>query len=121
MKKYLFLALAYFPLTIQSLVAGCCSLSNCSDDCLGFDAVVTFDVGGGYRNDSLKWDVFPAYRPGRVIQEQWNNVGLGVVELNAQFLACEHYYVKADFGLVGLAIRVRKDLLPTAEMISRGI
>lgn len=82
-------------MTLESLSADFCSPDYCSD-CFGFDSVLTFDIGGGYRNDSLKWKAFPA-NPGREIEEKWKNIGLGIVETNAQFLACEHYLLKADF------------------------
>jgi hypothetical protein len=96
MKKQLILALACFSLAMQSLMANCCA-SSCAEDCFGFDSVLTFDVGGGYRNDSLKWKIFPSNLPGRQIEERWRNIGLGVVEANAQFLACEHYLLQVDF------------------------
>lgn len=96
MKKQLFLALACLSVTVQSLTADFCA-TDCSTDCFGFDSVLTFDVGGGYRNDSLKWKVFPSTAPGIEIEEKWKNIGLGVVETNAQFLACEHYLLKVDF------------------------
>ncbi|HEV8052292.1 MAG TPA: hypothetical protein VGP47_07350 [Parachlamydiaceae bacterium] len=96
MKKLLSLALACLSISVQSLAADCCP-RDCYSDCFGFDSVLTFDVGGGYRMDSLKWKIFPAYDPGRQVEEQWKNIGSGVVETNAQFLACEHYLLMADF------------------------
>lgn len=95
MKKQLFLALACLSMTMQTLAADSCA-SDCCTDCFGFDSVLTFDVGGGYRNDSLEWKTFPS-APGSEIEEKWKNIGLGVVEANAQFLACEHYLLKVDF------------------------
>lgn len=96
MKKQLLLALACLSMTVQTFAADFCA-TECSTDCFGFDSVLTFDVGGGYRNDSLKWKTFPESNPGRVIEERWKNIGLGIIETNAQFLACEHYLLKADF------------------------
>lgn len=96
MKKQLFLAFACFAVTMQSFADDICA-SNCSTDCFGFDSVLTFDVGGGYRNDTLKWKVFPASNPGREVEEKWKDISIGVVEANAQFLACEHYLLKVDF------------------------
>lgn len=96
MKKQFFLALTCLSAAVQSLAADCCA-SDCCDDPFGFDSVLTFDIGGGYRNDSLKWKTFPSNSPGTEIEEKWKNIGLGVIELNAQFLACEHYLLKADF------------------------
>lgn len=68
----------------------------CWNDCFGFESVFTFDVGGGYRNDSLKWKRSTP-NAGEVVQERWNNVGMGIVETNVNFLACEHYLFKVDF------------------------
>lgn len=93
MKKQIFLALAGLSIATLSFADDFCS-SNYSTDCFGFDSVLTFDVGGGYRNDSLKWKIL---NPQSEIEENWKNIGLGVVETNAQFLACEHYLLKVDF------------------------
>jgi len=101
MKRQLFFILACMSLTLQSLAADFCASDFCASetcaDCFGFDSVLIFGVGGGYRNDSLKWKVFPRTPPGREIEEQWKNVGMGVVETNVQFLVCEHYLFKVDF------------------------
>lgn len=96
MKKQIFLALACLSAAIQSLSADCC-YTDCCSDCFGFDSVLTFDIGGGYRNDTLKWKVFPSEFPGREIEEKWKNIGMGIVDANAQFLVCEHYLLKAEF------------------------
>lgn len=74
--------------------------SNSSTDCFGFESVLTFDIGGGYRQDNLKVTSFPSPAPNTPAQEfhvKWNSLEMGVVETNAQFLACEHYLVKMDF------------------------
>ena len=94
MKKQIFLVLACLSMTMPSFADDFCS-SNYNADCFGFDSVLTFDVGGGYRNDSVKWKTFPS--TDLEIEERWKNIGLGVVEANAQFLACEHYLLKVDF------------------------
>jgi len=96
MKKKFLLTLACLSLACQSLSADCYD-SYCDNDCFGFDSVLTFDVGGGYRRDELKWKTFPSYDPGRQIEERWQNVGIGIIEANAQFLACEHFLLKVDF------------------------
>lgn len=98
MKKTLFLALACLSITGSSFADDCGGYTDCSTDCFGFDSVLTFDIGGGYRNDSMKWKVFPSDNiAGTEIEERWKNIGLGVIEANAQFLACEHYLLKVDF------------------------
>lgn len=98
LKKLLSLAVACLTISVQSLTADCCCTPDpCYTNCFGFDSVLTFDVGGGYRTDNLKWKTFPANNPGRQIEQQWRNIGIGVVETNAQFLACEHYLLRADF------------------------
>ena len=95
MKKLFALAFACLA-SWQPLAANYCD-SYYETDCLGFDSVLTFDIGGGYRRDDLKWRTFPAANPGRQVEERWQNIGLGVVEANAQFLVCEHFLLKADF------------------------
>lgn len=99
MKKQLSLFLACLSLIAPSLIADCCCCNSpCRYvNCFGFDSILTFDIGGGYRNTSLNWKVFPEDIPGRVVEEKWRNIGLGIVEANAQFLVCEHYLFKADF------------------------
>ena len=67
----------------------------CSENCFGFDSVLMFDVGGGYRSDNLKWNVAPTTATKTF--EKWENVGFGIVEANLNFLACDHYLLKADF------------------------
>lgn len=94
MKKLLILALTCLT-SWQSLAADC--YDYCDNDCLGFDSVLTFDIGGGYRRDDLKWKIYPSINPGRQIEERWQNIGMGIVEANAQFLVCEHFLLKADF------------------------
>ena len=73
----------------------CCSESCC--DVLGFDSALTFNIGGGYRQDTLKWTTFPASSPGTVIHEKWKFLTMPIVEANAAWLACEHYLLIADF------------------------
>jgi hypothetical protein len=101
MKRQLFFVLACMSLTLQSLTADFCASDFCASetctDCFGFDSILFFGVGGGYRIDSLKWKAYPEANPGREIEEQWKNVGMGVVETNAQLLVCEHYLFKVDF------------------------
>jgi hypothetical protein len=101
MKKTLFLALACLATSWQSLSAEFCAIDgydSCYSDCFDLDSVLTFDVGGGYRKDNLKWKIFPSFDPGRQIEERWNNIGLGVVEANAQLLAFEQFLLMADFN-----------------------
>lgn len=94
MKKQTILLLTCLMVTIQAFADFCGY--DCCNNCFGFDSVLTFDVGGGYRNDSLKWKR-DLPNSTEVIQERWNNIGMGIVEANASFLACEHYLFKADF------------------------
>jgi Protochlamydia outer membrane protein len=96
MKKQVFLFLACLSLIAPSLIADCCA-PCCMDNCFGFDSVLTFDVGGGYRNDSLKFKIFPSEHPGSLIEQNWKNMGMGVVETDAQLLICENYLLKGDF------------------------
>lgn len=73
-----------------------CCYDNCCNNCFGFNSVLTFDVGGGYRNDCLKWKR-SLKESNQLIQERWNSIGMGIIEANANFLACEHYLLKVDF------------------------
>lgn len=99
MKKMFFLVLALLAGTAQTQASdGCCN-TECWSDCLGFDSVLSVDVGGGYRQDRLQWKTVPHTAPtsGTVIKEKWKDLSMGIVETNAQFLACEHYLLKFDF------------------------
>lgn len=96
MKKLIFLALACLAGAVQSFAMDSCCSDSCSD-CFGFDAVLTFNIGGGYRQDALKWTTYPTSAPGTVVHEKWKNLTMPIVEANAQFLACEHYLLRADF------------------------
>lgn len=96
MIKKLILALACMVIAAQALANDCC-YSTGSTDCFGFDSVLTFDIGGGYRTDKIHWKTLPVTAPGTALKEQWNNLNMGVVETNTQFLACEHYLFTFDF------------------------
>lgn len=95
MKKQLLLLLACLLTSTHAFANDWC-YGNCCD-CFGFESVLVFDVGGGYRNDSLKWKRYSDATPSVITQERWKNIGMGIVEANANFLACEHYLFKADF------------------------
>lgn len=102
MKKIL-LALAASLLIGLSLTADdWCYSENCTD-CFGFDCVLSYDVGGGYRQDNIQWDAYPPLVigdesvPPLFLKEKWNDLQMGVVETNGQLLAFDHYLVKADF------------------------
>ena len=70
---------------------------ECCPSVLGFDSVLSFDIGGGYRQDKFQWKTFPVNNPGTVLHEKWKNMEMGIIETNAQFLACDHYLLKFDF------------------------
>jgi hypothetical protein len=93
MKKRLFLVLACLASAAQAFAEVC--YSDCNN-CFGFDSVLSFDIGGGYRQDRFQWKTFPVASETR-IKEEWKNVNMGIVETNVQFLACEHYLFKFDF------------------------
>ena len=94
MKKVCFLILCCFSLVERGYADYFGSYEGCAN-CFGFESVLTFDVGGGYRSDNLNWKRFPSETS--EISEKWENIGMGVVETNASFLACEHYLFRADF------------------------
>lgn len=98
MKKHLLLILACLTSPFAGHAYNCCGGTySIFTECFGFDSVLTFDVGGGYRKDNLSWEAFPKEAPGVEIQQEWKNVGMGIVEANAVFLACDHILLKADF------------------------
>lgn len=97
MKKWLFSVTAVLLMTGQTF-ADYCGYPDWCTSCCGFDSVFTVGVGGGYRNDQLKWKRFPKALPGIEVEEKWKNIGMGVVDANAAFLACDHYLFKVDFN-----------------------
>lgn len=96
MKKQLLLLLACVMTHLPAFAQDCC-YSNGTTDFLGFDTVLVFDIGGGYRQDTLEWKTYPLSAPGTVIKEKWNDLQIGIIETNAIFLACDHYMFKFDF------------------------
>lgn len=107
MKKRIVMFLACLAATVNAFAQdnsccpqdACCddsSYNGCCTDCFGFDSVLTFGVGGGYRTDELQWNVFPSLT-GLEVEEKWKNIQMGIVEADAQFLACEHYLLQVDF------------------------
>ncbi len=97
MKRIVSLIFACSLLLPQLILGQDCCYSNCTTDCFGFDTVLTFDVGGGYRQDDIEWKVSSLSNPERITKDKWNKLEMGIVETNAQFLACEHYLAKLDF------------------------
>jgi len=93
MKKKIVLGLACLSMSMQAFADYCGY--DCRTNCFGFDSVLTFDMGGGYRSDNLSWKRYPTATS--EISEKWKNIGMGIAETNASFLACEHYLAKADF------------------------
>lgn len=83
--------------------SGCCSeeprlhdrflacLANC-----GLDLAGTLDIGGGYRQDSLKW-AYPGFSPGVAIHKKWEEINIGMIEANSRLLVCNHILLKIDF------------------------
>lgn len=65
--------------------------------CFGFDSSLSYQVGGGYRRDQISWEAYDLEGPGTVTKEKWNNMGMGVVEAQVEFVACQHYVFEVDF------------------------
>lgn len=96
MKQRLLFLVALLTTALPVFARDCCYSSSACNT-FGFDSILTFDVGGGYRMDKIEWESLPVYAPNYVVNEKWKNLGMGIVETNAQFLACEHYLFKFDF------------------------
>ncbi len=96
MKKQFLLILTSLLAIAKASAQDCC-YTNSGTDCFGFEAVLLYDIGGGYRQDYINWKTYPVSDPGTVIQEQWKKLQIGIVETNAQFLVCDHYLARLDF------------------------
>lgn len=79
----------------------------------------SFDIGGGYRQDHFNWDTHLPFLPQTKIQEQWNNISIGVIEANGQFYY-EDAFILADFDY-GWAVsgnhRFKHIDMPTKQVI----
>ena len=115
MKKALFLLLAWMAAAVPAPAMAlfdnprnpCKYVNQCTSDecacrrryCL-FDVEGSFDIGAGYRDDCFKWNTVspnPHSEKPRRLQESWNNIGMGILELNTEVLAYEHWLFKGDF------------------------
>lgn len=97
MKRIVSLFFACCTLLSQAILGQDCCYSSGTTDCFGFDTVLTFDIGGGYRQDDIEWKTSSLSDPDLIQKVEWNKLEMGIVETNAQFLACEHYLAKLDF------------------------
>lgn len=95
--KKIVIALIVGLASVFQLSAEDCWSDMCCTDCFGFESVLSFDIGAGFREDNIKWDSYPQSEPPLEVQEKWQNLRMGIVETNGQFLACDHYLVTADF------------------------
>ncbi len=96
MKQKLFMLLATLTSSMQVYAMDTCFSESCSD-CFGFDTVMSFEIGGGYREDQVKWKAYPASAPGYIVEEKWTGLHTGIIDTGFQFLATEHYLMKVDF------------------------
>lgn len=96
MNRQLYLFFASFTLAMQTLTQSSCYADSCSE-CFGCDSVLTYDIGGGYRQDDIKWKVYPSSIPATVESEQWKKLQIGIIETNAQVLVYDNYLAKFDF------------------------
>lgn len=95
--KTLFATLfACTAMTLQAFAQDCC-YTNRGTDCFGFDALLTYDIGGGYRQDYIQWETSPESAPDSELKEKWKKLQIGIIETNAQFLVCDHYLTRLDF------------------------
>lgn len=97
MKKQIFLILACLVGAVQVFASGCDTDYCCPNDCcLDFDSKLTVDIGGGLRWDNLNWKS-RGFDSSERFHQKWNDIKIGLIEANFQFLACEHYLLKGDF------------------------
>ena len=96
MKKQFFLIIISLLTAAQAFAQDCCYTNN-GTDCFGFEAVLLYDIGGGYRQDSIEWKTDPISAPETAIKEKWKKLQIGIVETNAQLLIGDHYLARFDF------------------------
>lgn len=79
----------------------------------------SFDMGGGYRQDHFNCDTFIPSSPQRRIQEQWDNLSIGVIEANGNLYFGEAFLL-ADFSygwVCGGNHRFKNIDLPTHQTV----
>lgn len=107
MKSHVFtltaiLALFSFGFAVGSSYDSCCDecySSTFCDNCCSTpccDPTLCFDIGTGYRQDTLRW-AFPGFSPGEAIHEKWDNLSIGFIELNARARFCDCFLFTFDF------------------------
>jgi hypothetical protein len=99
MKKILSLLLACMAAATIA-VSEECDYSQPYGTYFCLDADCFIDIGAGYRNDNFKWTTLshlPFPEETRTLHEKWKNIGMGIIEVNAQMLAREHWLFKFDF------------------------
>lgn len=97
--KKLFFTAAFFLINANFL---CAQNDDCRNDCES-NWSMSLDLGGGYRQDNLRWNTLSPYAPATKIREKWDKISIGLFEVNAAILFQENYLVLADFdyGWVG--------------------
>ncbi len=68
---------------------------NCS--IFGFDTALNFSIGGGYRQDKIKWSANSIGLPEFKTLEKWDHLHTGIVDAKAELLICESLYMQANF------------------------
>ena len=97
MKKQIFLVLTCLVGAVQAFGSGCDT--DCCNDCMDFNSKLSVDLGGGLRWDDLNFKRHNGFANTR---DKLNDVKIGQIQGDVQYLACEHYLLKGyfDYGWV---------------------
>lgn len=97
MKKQIFLVLACLVGAVQAFASGCDP--DCCNDCLDFNSKLTVDLGGGLRWDNIS---FKRHNGFGSTHDKLNDIKIGQIQGDIQYLACEHLLLKGyfDYGWV---------------------
>lgn len=85
----------------------------------------SFEVGAGYRNDSLSWKeeaatVFGAVPVSRVSKVHWKNLNIWEIEAKGKYVTCDDIYLRAnaDYGWITSGRAKHKEYVDTDVSMS---
>ena len=96
---------SFFPLlaclaAASQITAEECDYSQPYGTCFCIDADSFIDARAGYRNDNFKFTHSSCHdfsHFNHTLNEKWKNIGMGIIEVNAEMLARENWLFKFDF------------------------